>query len=397
MIERHAGGIVSPRADGVYAAAHTAGPPVYDAIMRRTGTADLPLHGGRAPAWLFQRMAKLTRALVLVMREDVEPAELLRRLSDPHWFQAFGCLLGFDWHSSGVTTTVCGALKQGLRGLEEEVGLFVAGGKGATSRKTPGEIAGVGDTLGRDMSALVYASRMAAKVDSAGLQDGYELYHHAFVFTPGGEWTVIQQGMNAATRYARRYHWLGETVGDFVSDPHAAIVAPRREANVLNLVAGEGDAHRSAITTLVRDERPETIVAELQRAPTLALPARHHIEPRQDIAFGRLSKILLETYERRPAHFEALLGQPGVGAKTLRALSLAAEVMYGVPASVRDPAVYAYAHGGKDGHPYPVDRATYDRTIAYLESAVRRSKLGDPERLAALRRLHVSTPAARLS
>jgi len=166
---------------------------VYDAIMRRTGTADLPLHGGRAPAWLFQRMAKLTRALVLAMREDVEPAELLRRLSDPHWFQAFGCLLGFDWHSSGVTTTVCGALKQGLRGLEEEVGLFVAGGKGATSRKTPGEIAGVGDTLGRDMSALVYASRMAAKVDSAGLQDGYELYHHAFVFTPGGEWTVIEQ------------------------------------------------------------------------------------------------------------------------------------------------------------------------------------------------------------
>jgi hypothetical protein len=296
-----------------------------------------------------------------------------------------------------VTTTVCGALKHGLRGLEDQVGLVVAGGKGATSRKTPAEIASTGEKLGCDTSALVYASRMAAKVDSAALQDGYELYHHAFVFTPAGEWTVIQQGMNAQTRYARRYHWLGETVADFVSEPHSAIVAPRREAHVLNLVAGEGNAHRNAIATLVREERPDTIVAELQRAPTLALPARHHIEPRQDIAFGRLSKILLETYERRAGGFEALLGQAGVGAKTLRALSLAAEVMYGVPASMRDPAVYSYAHGGKDGHPYPVDRTTYDRTIEYLESAVRRAKLGQPDRLAALRRLHAGEPAARLS
>ena len=369
---------------------------MYDASMRRTGTADLPLHGGRAPAWLFQRMARLTRALVLAMREDAEATDILRRLSDPHWFQAFGCLLGFDWHSSGVTTTVCGALKQGLRGLEHEVGLFVAGGKGATSRKTPAEVASAGEALGRDSSSLVYASRMAAKVDSAALQDGYELYHHAFVFTPAGEWTVIQQGMNAHTRYARRYHWLGETVADFVCEPHSAIVAPQREARVLNLVAAEGDAHRTAIATLVREERPDTIVNELQRASTLALPARHHIEPREDITFGRLSKILLETYERRPPGFKALLGQAGVGAKTLRALSLAAEVMYGVPASVRDPAVYSYAHGGKDGHPYPVDRATYDRTIAFLESAVRRSKLGQPDRLAALRRLHASAPATRL-
>ena len=366
--------------------------------MRRTGTADLPLHGGRAPSWLFQRMAKLARALVLTMREDVQPDELLRRLSDPHWFQAFGCLLGFDWHSSGLTTTVCGALKEGLRGVEREAGLFVAGGKGATSRKTPADIAGAAETLGRDLSALVYASRMAAKVDSAALQDGYELYHHAFVFTPAGEWTVIQQGMNAATRYARRYHWLGEAVADFVCEPHSAIVAPRREEHVLNLVAGEGGAHRDAIATLVREERPETILAELGRtstsglpgSSTLALPARHHIDPSEDIAVGRLSKILLETYERRPAGFEAVLGQAGVGAKTLRALSLAAEVMYGVPASVRDPAIYAYAHGGKDGHPYPVDRASYDRTIAYLESAVRRAKLGQPDRLAALRRLHAS-------
>lgn len=349
--------------------------------MRRTGTADLPLHGGRAPAWLFQRMTKLARAVVLALREDADAVEILRRLSDPHWFQAFGCLLGFDWHSSGVTTTVCGAVKEGLRGLEAETGLYVAGGKGATSRKTPAEIARAGEALGRDLSPLAYASRMAAKVDSAALQDGYQLYHHAFVFTPAGQWAVIQQGLNAETRYARRYHWLGESVADFVSEPHSAIVAPRREDRVLNLVAGEGGAHRQAIATIVREERPETVLAALR------MPARHHIEPHDDIGGPRVAKILLETYERRPEGFEALLGQPGVGAKTMRALSLAAEVMYGVPASLRDPAVYAYAHGGKDGHPYPVDRGTYDRTIAYLETAIRRAKLGEPDRLAALRRL----------
>lgn len=349
--------------------------------MRRTGTADLPLHGGRTPAWLFQRMTKLARAVVLAMREDADANAILVKLSDPRWFQAFGCLLGFDWHSSGVTTTVCGALKEGLRGLESETGLYVAGGKGATSRQTPAEIARAAAAIGRDLSSLAYASRMAAKVDSAGLQDGYQLYHHAFVFTAAGDWAVIQQGMNPQTRYARRYHWLGARISDFVSEPHSAIVAPRHEERVLNLVAGEGASHRDAIATLVREERAETVLS------TLRLPARHHIEPTEDIGGPRLAKILLETYERRPEGFEALLGQSGVGAKTMRALSLAAEVMYGVPASVRDPAIYAYAHGGKDGHPYPVDRRTYDETIAYLETAVRRAKLGEPDRLAALRRL----------
>jgi hypothetical protein len=349
--------------------------------MRRTGTADLPLHGGRAPAWLFSRMTRLARALVLAMREDAPPSALLGRLSDPYWFQAFGCLLGFDWHSSGVTTTVCGALKMGLRGLEADVGLFVAGGKGATSRKTPAEIARAAESLGRDLSALDYASRMAAKVDSAGVQDGYTLYHHTFVFTPDAEWAVIQQGMSDATRYARRYHWLGATVADFVSEPHAAVVAEKREERVLNLVASEGEAHRAAIAHSVREERPDAVLR------ALALPPRHHVIAHEDVAGPRLRKILLETYERRPETFERLLALPGVGAKTVRALSLAAEVMYGVPASVRDPAAFSFAHGGKDGHPYPVDRRTYDATIRYLEDAVRRARIGDPERLTALRRL----------
>ena len=356
-------------------------------LVRRTGTAELPLHGGRAPAWLFTRMTRLARALVLAMREDAPPSALLARLSDPHWFQAFGCLLGFDWHSSGVTTTVCGALKEGLRGLEADVGLFVAGGKGATSRKTPAEIARASEGLGRDLSSLAYASRMAAKVDSAAVQDGYQLYHHTFVFTPEGDWAVVQQGMSDTTRYARRYHWLGASVADFVTEPHSAIVAQHREARVLNLVAEEGGAHRAAIAHAARAERPEHVVSALR---LLRLPARHHVVASEDIASPRLTRILLETYERQPATFERLLALPGVGAKTVRALSLAAAVMYGVPASVRDPAAYSFAHGGKDGHPYPVDRATYDATINYLESAVRRARIGDVERLRALRRLHDS-------
>jgi hypothetical protein len=329
-------------------------------------------------------MSRLARALVVTMREDMPPESLLARLSDPHWFQAFGCLLGFNWHSSGLTTTVCGALKDGLRGLEADVGLFVAGGKGATSRKTPQEIARAAERLGRDLSPLQYASRMAAKVDSAALQDGYQLYHHTFVFTSSADWAVIQQGMSDTTRYARRYHWLGAHVHAFVSEPHNAIVAERREDAVLNLVAGEGDAHRAAIASVAREERPDTIVATLSR---LTLPARHHIVATEDVAGPRLARILLETYERQPETFERLLALPGVGAKTVRALSLAAEVMYGVPASLRDPAAYSFAHGGKDGHPYPVDRRTYDATIDFLESAVRRARIGDVERLAALRRL----------
>ncbi len=353
-------------------------------MMRRTGLADFPLHGGRAPAWLFSRMTRLARALVMAMREDLPPSVLLTRLSDPHWFQAFGCLLGFDWHSSGLTTTVCGALKEGLRGLEADAGLFVSGGKGASSRKTPAEIARAAESTGRDLSPLEYASRMTAKVDSAALQDGYQLYHHTFVFTPAGHWAVIQQGMSDATRYARRYHWLGEDVASFVCEPHSAIVAQRREEAVLNLVAGEGEAHRTAIAHAAREERPETIVGALRH---LRLPARHHVVATEDVAGPRLARILLETYERQPESFERLLSLPGVGAKTLRALSLAADVMYGVPASLRDPAAYSFAHGGKDGHPYPVDRRTYDTTIAFLEDAVRRARIGDGERLDALRRL----------
>ncbi|MCS7236451.1 MAG: DUF763 domain-containing protein [Armatimonadota bacterium] len=351
--------------------------------MRRTGTATLPLHGGVAPRWLFERMTRLARAVVLALVEDSGPDEVLRRLSNPFWFQAFGCVLGFDWHSSGLTTTVCEALKQGLRGLEREVGLAVAGGKGAASRRTPDELRAYGDRFGFDAGHLIYASRLTAKVDNNAVQDGYQLYHHTFFVTRSGAWAVVQQGMREADRTARRYHWLGEAVRDFVCEPHAAVCA-ERIGPTLNLVARESEAARKTITELSR-QRPERLVPELHKA--LRLPSRHQLLV-SDLNPKKVGRILLRTYEAQAAHFEALLALRGVGARTLRALALLSELLAGAPPSWRDPARFSFAHGGKDGHPYPVDRDTYDRTVAVLEDAVCRARVGQTDRLEALRRLH---------
>jgi hypothetical protein len=329
-------------------------------------------------------MTRLARQVTLVIVEEFGPQEVLAKLSDPLWFQAFGCVLGFDWHSSGVTTTVCGALKEGLRGLEKDSGLFVAGGKGKTSRKTPQELEAFGERFGFQPAGLVYASRMAAKVDSAALQDGYQLYHHTFVFSGDGAWTVIQQGMNEATRWARRYHWLSSAVDDFVCEPHKAICSDGRGV-VLNMVAQESDRCRDLSAELA-GQNPDKLVGELKRLQTLELPERHHLEA-SDIHPDKLAKIFLKTYERQPEDFERLLGMEGVGAKTIRALALVSELVYGAKASVRDPARFSFAHGGKDGHPYPVDRAIYDRSIEALRAAVERAKLGQREKLEALRRL----------
>ncbi|MEW6034186.1 MAG: DUF763 domain-containing protein [Chloroflexota bacterium] len=358
---------------------------LVSAAASRTGVANLPLHYGKAPRWLFERMTRLAREVTIAVVSDFGPSEMLRRLSDPFWFQAFGCVLGYDWHSSGVTTTVCGALKEGVRGLERELGLFVAGGKGKTSRKTPAEIEGFGSHLRLDPSRLVYASRMSAKVDNSALQDGYQLYHHVFFFTSDGAWAVVQQGMNEATRYARRYHWLGEAVSSFVCEPHAAVCSQAR-GEALNLVAQESAQARETISQVVATERPEKLIGELKKVKTLSLPPRHPLTA-EDISPEHVGRILVTTYERQPRDFESLLGLPGVGAKTLRALSLISELVYGVPVSFRDPARYSFAHGGKDGHPYPVDRKTYDASIELLHDALRRAKVGDSEKLAAFRRL----------
>jgi hypothetical protein len=350
----------------------------------KTGTANLPLHRGKAPRWLFKRMTHLAREITLVILEEFDTREVLNRLSDPFWFQSLGCVLGFDWHSSGVTTTTCGALKEALKGLESETGLYVAGGKGGTSRRTPKEILDVGEKLQVNPEDLVYASRMSAKVDSAGLQDGYQIYQHSFFFDQLGNWTVVQQGMNEDTRYARRYHWTDRVLKDFVCEPHAAVCCDRRE-EALNMVARESAEARS-VSTILAQEPPDTLLGHIKHLQELHLP-KHHEVRLQELNPSRLQSILVKTYEKQPQDFQDLLGMPGVGAKTIRSLSLIAELVYGVDPSFRDPVRYSFAHGGKDGHPYPVDRTNYDRSIQILSSALERARIGDGDRLAALRRL----------
>jgi hypothetical protein len=356
------------------------------ATPKRTGIANLPLHHGKAPRWLFDRMVLLAREITIAIVSDSGPEEMLRRLSHPYWFQAFGCILGFDWHSSGVTTTLCGALKEALKGMECDLGLFVAGGKGRTSRQTPAEIERWGEQISLNSSPLVYASRMSAKVDSSAVQDGYQLYHHTFLFTPRGSWTVIQQGMNEANRYARRYHWLGETVTDFVNEPHSAILSEAR-GQTLNLTASESEPARTTITGIATEEKPEKVISELKRLKTLNLPSHHQIFT-SDLHPDSLSKIILSTYERQPRDFEQLLGLSGVGPKTIRALSLISELVHGVEPSYRDPARYSFAHGGKDGIPYPVDRQTYNQSIELLSRAINRTKIGLSEKQKAFHRLN---------
>jgi uncharacterized protein len=352
--------------------------------MARTGFAHLPLHGGKAPRYLFERMVPLGREIVIFLATEFGRAEVLRRLSDPYWFQAFGCVLGFDWHSSGLTTTVCGALKEGLRDAGKDLGIFVAGGKGATSRRTPSEIDAVCDRIGRDAEPLVYASRISAKVDNAAVQDGYQLYHHTFVFTADGEWCIVQQGMNDATSMARRYHWLSDSVDDYVSEPHAAVCCDE-SAPTLNLVAAESAGVRSASATLAT-QKPEVTLSALGHLPLLEMPRRHRVDA-SDIDPRYLARILVRTYEAAPPDFESLLSIEGVGPKTLRALALTSELIYGAQASRRDPARFAFAHGGKDGTPFPVDTATYDLTIDTLRNALNKARIGRSEKVAAFRRL----------
>jgi uncharacterized protein len=390
--------------------------------------AHLPLHSGKAPPWLFKRMTKLAAAVTMAIVEEFGPAEMLRRLSDPWWFQAFGCVLGFDWHSSGVTTVTCGALKEAAKVCGPDLGILVAGGKGGASRKTPHEITVAADRYAITAGdRLVYASRMSAKVDSTAVQDGFSIYHHSFFFTPDGQWCVVQQGMDEESGWARRYHWLGESVEDFVCEPHAAVqdLAERlaettpsgvrsgqRQLTLLNMVAEEAGENRRASTALVR-EPSGWLMDEIERlteGPTLFAPDRHPVLD-LDVDRNRLNRILTSAHEQNPRDFEALLGIEGVGPATVRSLALLAEIIFQAPPSHRDPtaskhigndrgrddthgaavprrwADYSYAHGGKDGTPFPVDRDTYDRNIAVLTDAVRKARLGQNDKFEALRRL----------
>ena len=350
----------------------------------KTGTANLPLHGGKAPAWLFNRMVKLAGAVIEIIAEDSGPEEVLRKISDPFWFQALGCILGFDWHSSGVTTTVCGAMKESMKGKERALGLFIAGGKGGASRKTPKEIENAAMRTGCDGGSLVYASRMSAKVDSSAVQDGYQLYHHCFFFTLNGKWAVVQQGMNDDNGYARRYHWFSEKVADFVEEPHTAICCDDRK-EALDMTAKQSDGARRSSSSLSCED-PAFWLKETEQLKSLDLPARHQIL-KEDISSRYFSQIMLKTYEARPANFEKLLSMEGVGPKTIRSLSLLSELIFGEKASYDDPARFSFAHGGKDRIPYPVDRETYDRTTEILNGWIGRAKVDTTEKVKASERL----------
>ncbi len=407
--------------------------------MTRRRVAQLPLHGGKAPAYLFQRMTKLAGAITMAVVDQFGPLEMLRRLSDPWWFQAFGCVLGFDWHSSGVTTVTCGALKEASRKLGDDLGILVAGGKGGVSRKTPAEIASAADRFAISTGQqLIQCSKTIAKVDSAAVQDGFTLYHHSFFFTPQGQWCVVQQGMNDAQKAARRYHWLGETVDDFVCEPHAAISnlsellaaqptsGRRHHANttddaaavesVLNMVAIEATGNRTASVQLVH-EHPDRILHEIQLltdGPSLFAPRQHRVLPK-NINRARLKQLVPLIYEQAPQDYQQLLELEGVGPAAVRSLALLAEIIFQAPTCNRDPSAnpiaaggdesayieetvprdskvrrwadYSYAHGGKDGTPFPVDCDTYDRNIFLLTEAVRKARLGENDRLQALRKL----------
>lgn len=338
-------------------------------------------------------MKKLGAAIVEAMVEEWGPDEVLRRLSDPFWFQSLGSVLGYDWHSSGVTTVVCGALKEGLKDRMGDLGLFVCGGKGATSRRTPLEIAQHVEQKGLplDPDRLVYASRMVAKVDSAAVQDGHTLYHHTFFFTPSGRWCVVQQGMNEQTGWARRYHWLSEAVRSFVDEPHSAVLGVRQPRIHLNMVDRESERARGACVELAGLSLSwwRQQLRHLSEQRSLQMPREHGIADTP-----QLERALDALYRAAPASFEGVLAAPGVGRKTIRALAMVAEVVYGARASFRDPVRYAFAHGGKDGIPFPVDRELYDRTIQVWRGAVVRARLGRRETLDTLRKLaEIERPA----
>ncbi|MFT3732344.1 MAG: DUF763 domain-containing protein [Hyphomicrobium sp.] len=367
-------------------------------MVRRTGSADLPLHTGRVPLWLAGRMATLGSVICQAIVEHYGRDELLARLAHPFWFQAFGSVMGMDWHSSGITTSVIGALKRGLDPIKDEIGVYVCGGRGRHSRRTPDELNLLGDRIGVDAPSLTRASRLVAKVDSAAVQDGFELYLHGFFVTREGRWTVVQQGMNGGSRQARRYHWHSGSLSSFVDEPHAAIEGPE-QGEIINLTDRRAEKSRSAQLDLLADFGPDRIVKELLAQtpsaaapsdqldlPHLIMPAHHDVRS-SDVFTRRLHGTLAAAAERGPVDFPELLLTPGVGARTVQSLAMVAEVVHGAPYRFQDPGRFSLALGGKDRHPYPVPIKVYDETIAVLKSAVQKAKLGNSELLAALRRL----------
>jgi hypothetical protein len=349
--------------------------------MHRSGTADLPLHGGRVPPWLAERMTALGTAISEAVLYDYGASELLSRLSDPFWFQALGCVMGMDWHSSGITTSVLGALKRGLNPRAHELGIYVCGGRGRHSRETPDELRNVAERATLDGEQLVHASRLAAKVDNNAIADGFQLYLHGFIVSKSGEWAIVQQGMNDATGLARRYHWHSATVRDFTSEPHAAIVG-EHQGTIMNLVDHRAKPAQHALLGLAK-ERPEITLNEARK---LVLPRHHDVRP-ANIDLKRLGAVLAVAYERDLRDFASLLLLENLGPRTLQSLALIAEVVHGAPTRFADPARFSFAHGGKDGHPFPVPLKTYDQSLSVLRRSLEQAKLGHTEKLDGFKRL----------
>ncbi len=368
-------------------------------MAQRSGSADLPLHSGRVPRWLGERMTRLgaviTEAIVIHYGRD----ELLARMAHPFWFQSFGAVMGMDWHSSGITTSVIGALKRGLTPLSGELGIHVCGGRGRNSRQTPEELIAIGNRVGIDGGALAKTSKLVAKVDSAAVQDGFDLYLHGFIVTDDGKWVVVQQGMNDARRQARRYHWHSEGLKSFLDSPHAAIEG-RGQGEIVNLADHRALPSRTGQLDLLASLGPDKIVREVialdpsrlrkpsaqPMLPHLIMPEHHDVRE-EDVNMRRLHGTLAAAADRGPKDFQDLLMTPGVGARTVSALAMVAEVVHGAPCRFSDPARFSLAHGGKDRHPFPVPLKVYDETIRVMKSAVGKARLGREEELQALRRL----------
>ncbi|MBM6582569.1 DUF763 domain-containing protein [Microvirga sp. BT689] len=371
-------------------------------MAKRAGSADLPLHSGYVPKWLADRMTRLGGVISEAVVHHYGRDELLRRLAHPFWFQSFGAVMGMDWHSSGITTSVIGALKRGLTPLSKELGIHVCGGRGKHSRQTPHELIAIGERVGFDGSALANASRLVAKVDSAAIQDGFDLYLHGFIVTDDGKWAVVQQGMNDGRRQARRYHWLSEDLESFVDEPHTAIDG-KGQGTIVNLTDRRAEASRKAQIAILDSLGPDGIARKflaLEERDAEAAPAaspqpllphlimpEHHDVRAKDVVLRRLHGSLAAAADRGPTDFPDLLLTPGVGPRTVEALAMVAEVVHGTPCRFSDPARFSFAHGGKDRHPYPVPVRVYDETIRVLKSAVQKARLGQQEELFALKRL----------
>jgi hypothetical protein len=370
--------------------------------MERSGSAVLPLHGGHAPRWLVERMKNLAAEIVAVIVDEYGRDELLLRLSDPFWFQSLGCVLGYDWHSSGVTTVLTGVLREAIRPMS--VGVAVCGGKGKRSKMTPAEIHQYGSLFRlseEQVGMLEHASRLAAKVDTAAIQAGCPLYHHAFLMTLDGKWAVIQQGIDTSNKSARRYHWLSEHVQSFAIEPHDAIVGDEIRPTVLNMTSKDSEESRKVAVDLVRDG-PEKVRSDalslrsdgqkfltewMDQTPNRTYTARVLNMPRH-IDWNAMRR----AYEFQPTNYEELLDVQGIGAGAVRALALISQIIYGTKPSWRDPVKFSFALGGKDGVPFPVDRSSYDRTILHLRHLIDEARLEGNEKYAALERLKAIAP-----